>query len=146
MDRFAGISCAPSIRPKARRLNPRPKNARHEQSDPSNVPPQDVSNRYDEELANAPAEQPHEPLDPSALHDEAQERSKQRPILQKILNLFQKEKADFRELIINSEPLEKRVALLVDGILEKFEIERESDNRDGWRNLQGSDQEPSIPD
>ena len=96
---------------------------------PSNVPPQDVSNRYDEELANAPAEQPHEPLDPSALHDEAQERSKQRPILQKILNLFQKEKADFRELIINSEPLEKRVALLVDGILEKFEIERESDNR-----------------
>jgi ribonuclease G len=96
---------------------------------PSNVPPQDVSNRYDEELANAPAEQPHEPLDPSALRDEAQERSKQRPILQKILNLFQKEKADFRELIINSEPLEKRVALLVDGILEKFEIERESDNR-----------------
>jgi ribonuclease G len=96
---------------------------------PSNVPPQDVSNRYDQELANAPAEQPHEPLDPSALRDEAQDRSKQRPILQKILNLFQKEKADFRELIINSEPLEKRVALLVDGILEKFEIERESDNR-----------------
>jgi len=32
-------------------------------------------------------------------------------------------------LIINSEPLEKRVALLVDGRLEKFEIERESDNR-----------------
>lgn len=96
---------------------------------PSNVPPQDVSNRYDQELANAPAEQPHEPLDPSALHNEARERSKQRPILQKILNLFQKEKADFRELIINSEPLEKRVALLVDGILEKFEIERESDNR-----------------
>ena len=96
---------------------------------PSNVPPQDVSNRYDEELAHAPADQPREPVDPSALRDEAQERSRQRPILQKILNLFQKEKADFRELIINSEPLEKRVALLVDGILEKFEIERESDNR-----------------
>ena len=96
---------------------------------PSVVPPQDDSNRYDEELANAPADQPHEPVDPSALRSEAQERSRQRPILQKILNLFQKEKADFRELIINSEPLEKRVALLVDGILEKFEIERESDNR-----------------
>ena len=96
---------------------------------PSNVPPQDVPNRYDEELAHAPADQPREPVDPSALRDEAQERSRQRPILQKILNLFQKEKADFRELIINSEPLEKRVALLVDGILEKFEIERESDNR-----------------
>ena len=96
---------------------------------PSNVPPQDVSNQYDQELANPPANQSREPVDPSALRNEAQERSKQRPILQKILSLFQKEKADFRELIINSEPLEKRVALLVDGILDKFEIERESDNR-----------------
>ena len=96
---------------------------------PSNVPPQDVSNQYDQELASPPASQPREPVNPSALRNEAQERSTQRPILQKILSLFQKEKADFRELIINSEPLEKRVALLVDGILDKFEIERESDNR-----------------
>jgi len=96
---------------------------------PANVPPQDVSNRYDEELSQAPADRPLEQVDPTALRSDAQERSRQRPILQKILNLFQKEKADFRELIINSEPLEKRVALLVDGILEKFEIERESDNR-----------------
>ena len=96
---------------------------------PSDVPPQDDSNRYDQELASAPVDQPREPVNPAALRNEAQERSKHRPILQKILNLFQKEKADFRELIINSEPLEKRVALLVDGILEKFEIERESDNR-----------------
>jgi ribonuclease G len=96
---------------------------------PSNVPPQDDSSRYDQELASPPADQPREPVNPVALRNEAQERSKHRPILQKILNLFQKEKADFRELIINSEPLEKRVALLVDGILEKFEIERESDNR-----------------
>ena len=96
---------------------------------PSNVPPQDVSNQYDQELASPPARQSREPVNPSALRNEAQERSQQRPILQKILSLFQKEKADFRELIINSEPLEKRVALLVDGILDKFEIERESDNR-----------------
>jgi ribonuclease G len=96
---------------------------------PPTVPPQDDSNRYDEELASPPTDQPREPVNPSGLRSDAQERSKQRPILQKILNLFQKEKADFRELIINSEPLEKRVALLVDGILEKFEIERESDNR-----------------
>jgi ribonuclease G len=96
---------------------------------PSNVPPQDDSNRYDQELASPPTGQSREPVNPSALRNEAQERSQQRPILQKILSLFQKEKADFRELIINSEPLEKRVALLVDGILDKFEIERESDNR-----------------
>jgi ribonuclease G len=46
-----------------------------------------------------------------------------------MIAVFQKEKTTYRELIINSEPLEKRVALLVDGTLEKFEIERESDNR-----------------
>jgi ribonuclease G len=96
---------------------------------PNNVPPQDVSSRYDQELAGAPSEQPRELVNPSALRGDARDRSRQRPILQKILSLFQKEKADFRELIINSEPLEKRVALLVDGILDKFEIERESDNR-----------------
>jgi ribonuclease G len=59
----------------------------------------------------------------------AQERARQRPLLQKVLSVFRKEKGSYRELIINSEPLEKRVALLVDGRLEKFEIERESDNR-----------------
>ncbi|MDD2763081.1 MAG: Rne/Rng family ribonuclease [Opitutaceae bacterium] len=96
---------------------------------PSDVPPQDVSNQYDQELASPPANKARESVNPSALRHEARERSQQRPILQKILGLFQKEKADFRELIINSEPLEKRVALLVDGILDKFEIERESDNR-----------------
>ncbi len=95
----------------------------------ANVPPQDVSNQYDEELAAPPSERLREPVNPSALRREARERSRQRPVLQKILGVFQKEKPDFRELIINSEPLEKRVALLVNGILDKFEIERESDNR-----------------
>ena len=95
----------------------------------NNVPPQDVPNQYDEELAAPPAPQRREAVNPAALRQEAHERSRQRPVLQKILGLFKKEKADFRELIINSEPLEKRVALLVNGILDKFEIERESDNR-----------------
>jgi ribonuclease G len=63
------------------------------------------------------------------LKNGAKDRAKQRPLLQKIIAAFQKEKSSFRELIINAEPLEKRVALLVDGVLEKFEIERESDNR-----------------
>ena len=43
-------------------------------------------------------------------------RAQQRPLLQKILSVFKKEKTSFRELIINSEPLEKRVALLIDGV------------------------------
>ena len=70
-----------------------------------------------------------DPVDADELKSGAQQRAQQRPLLQKILAVFRKEKGSYRELIINSEPLEKRVALLVDGRLEKFEIERESDNR-----------------
>jgi ribonuclease G len=89
----------------------------------------DPTHQYDEELANPPPQTEVDPLDPSELKAGAKERSKDRPLLQKIVSMFKKEKTSFRELIINSEPLEKRVALLVDGVLEKFEIERESDNR-----------------
>ncbi|ATC63165.1 ribonuclease E/G [Nibricoccus aquaticus] len=95
----------------------------------SGAPSDDPTHQYDEELANPPPGEEFDPVDPSELKAGAQERSKDRPFLQKIVALFKKEKTSFRELIINSEPLEKRVALLVDGVLEKFEIERESDNR-----------------
>jgi ribonuclease G len=89
----------------------------------------DVAQKYDAELANPP--ETSEVVAPSAqdLKAGAQQRSQQRPLLQKILAVFRKERGSYRELIINSEPLEKRVALLVDGRLEKFEIERDSDNR-----------------
>src|SRR5581483_4046382 len=89
----------------------------------------DVTRKYDEELVNPPPEKDVQPVSNAELKAGAAERAKQRPLLQKILAVFQKEKGSYRELIINSEPLEKRVALLVDGRLEKFEIERESDNR-----------------
>ncbi len=89
----------------------------------------DAPNHHDEELSQPPPIQQAEKIDRAELKAGAQERSKQRPLLQKILAVFKKEKTSFRELIINSEPLEKRVALLVDGTLEKFEIERDSDNR-----------------
>jgi len=91
--------------------------------------PSDVVQKYDEELVNPPPEKDVNPASNSELKAGATERAKQRPLLQKILAVFQKEKGSYRELIINSEPLEKRVALLVDGRLEKFEIERDSDNR-----------------
>ena len=99
-----------------------------DQSQSTGVPP-DVAAKYDEELVNPPAQSEAGPVDTDELKAGAQERAKQRPLLQKILAVFQKEKGSYRELIINSEPLEKRVALLVDGRLEKFEIERESDSR-----------------
>jgi ribonuclease G len=91
--------------------------------------PQDAASRIDDELAQPPRQQNSELLSADQLRTEAKARAANRPILQKILNIFRKEKGSFRELVINSEPLEKRVALLVDGTLDRFEIERESDNR-----------------
>ncbi len=91
--------------------------------------PQDVAQKYDEELVNPPPVTQAQQVSASELKAGAEERAKQRPLLQKILAVFKKEKNSYRELIINSEPLEKRVALLIDGRLEKFEIERESDDR-----------------
>ena len=96
---------------------------------PNSGSPQDAAARYEEELALPPPQKHTEPLSPEQLRAESKERAANRPLLQKILSVFRKEKGSFRELVINSEPLEKRVALLVDGTLEKFEIERDSDSR-----------------
>jgi len=86
----------------------------------------DALRRYDEELKSPPAEDSAAPVDPVKIRSDARDRAKKRPLIAKIIDSFRKEKPAFRELIINSEPLEKRVALLVDGILEKFDIERGS--------------------
>jgi ribonuclease G len=101
-------------------------------SDPTQPNPGQASAdpaRYDEELTQPPPASEADPVDREDLKAGARDRAKQRPLLQKILAVFQKEKTSFRELIINSEPLEKRVALLVDGVLEKFEIERANADR-----------------
>jgi len=96
--------------------------------DAGNGDPTDPA-QFDAELTNPPPVTEPPQVNSADLKNGAIERSKQRPLLQKILSVFQKQKASYRELIINSEPLEKRVALLVDGRLEKFEIERHSDDR-----------------
>lgn len=101
----------------------------HPPSNPDDSRAPDDPAHYDEELTNPPPITDAPEVDSADLRNGAQERSKQRPLLQKILAVFQKQKTSYRELIINSEPLEKRVALLVDGRLEKFEIERHSDDR-----------------
>ena len=100
-----------------------------DRDDAPSASPSQSPQSLDEELAQPPAESEGEPVDRAELKAGAQERVKQRPLLQKILSVFKKEKTSFRELIINSEPLEKRVALLVDGVLEKFEIERHDADR-----------------
>lgn len=89
----------------------------------------DVTHKYDAELAQPPAPGDVASVNPAELKAGAKERAQQRPLLQKIIASFKKDKGSYRELIINSEPLEKRVALLIDGRLDKFEIERESDSR-----------------
>jgi len=101
-----------------------------DQSPPrSDVSSDPVQSRYEAEMSQPPPQRDAGSVAPSDLKAGARERAQQRPLLQKILSVFQKQKGAYREIIINSEPLEKRVALLVDGRLEKFEIERESDNR-----------------
>jgi ribonuclease G len=100
-----------------------------ETSQPNPDVTQDVALKYDSELASPPIQREVASLSAVELKAGANERSQQRPLLQKIVAAFKKEKGSYRELIINSEPLEKRVALLVDGRLEKYEIERESDDR-----------------
>lgn len=91
-----------------------------------NPPPNtaDALRRYDDELKSPPPEGMAEPVDPGQIRSDARERAKKRPLIAKIIDTFRKEKRSYRELIINAEPLEKRVALLVDGILDKFDIER----------------------
>jgi ribonuclease G len=93
---------------------------------PAQNPANDTLRRYDEELKNPPPEGMAEPVDPVQIRNDARDRAKKRPLISRIIDTFRKEKKAFRELIINAEPLEKRVALLEDGILQKFDIERGS--------------------
>ncbi len=89
-------------------------------------PAADTLRRYDEELKSPPPEGMAEPVDPVQIRNDARDRAKKRPLITRLIDTFRKEKKSFRELIINAEPLEKRVALLEDGILQKFDIERGS--------------------
>ncbi|MDQ8186262.1 Rne/Rng family ribonuclease [Pelagicoccus sp. SDUM812002] len=86
--------------------------------------PSDPATKLDEELRNPPKPQTGTRVDQDKLRSEANQRAKKRPLMTKIIEKFKGEKKPYRELIINSEPLEIRVGSLVDGILDKFDIER----------------------
>lgn len=81
------------------------------------------------ELIEAPQEAAPVEIDRGQLRREAAQREKQQPIVQRVVKAVKRENAPFRELIINSEPLEKRVAMITNGVLEKFEIERKGEDR-----------------
>jgi ribonuclease G len=86
--------------------------------------------QYTEELTAPPKEQKAERIDTRALKDDAAKREKKQPLISRIVKAIKSEKKSYTELIINSEPLEKRVALLQDGVLEKFEVERTGEARE----------------
>jgi len=88
-----------------------------------------VSTDVELELQSPPKEAAAAQVNTETLQEEAHERSNKGPIVQRVIRAVKKETAPFREIIINSEPLEQRVALLVDGVLEKFEIERTGEER-----------------
>ena len=68
--------------------------------------------KYTEELTSAPTEKKAERIDTRELKDKASEREKKQPLITRIAKAIKREKKAYTELIINSEPLEKRVALL----------------------------------
>lgn len=93
------------------------------------APKTNLSSEQEAELKLPPIEGPVEPVDPKTIQQAVEERSKDRPLLQKIAARLRKENEPYREIIINAEPLEKRVAVLNNGILEKFDLERAGDDR-----------------
>lgn len=90
---------------------------------------QNLSAEQETELKHPPVEVAGETVDPEQLKQEVEERAKKLPILQKLAAKIRKDKTPYREIIINSESLEKRVAVLNEGVLEKFELERIGDDR-----------------
>ncbi len=91
---------------------------------------QQPDEQYTAELTEAPKEEKAKRINPKELKDEAAKRAKSQPLVTRILKAIKKEKKAYSELIINSEPLEKRVAQLKDGVLEKFEVERTGEARE----------------
>ncbi len=101
---------------------------------------------FTKELTEAPKEEKAKLINPKGLKEAASKRAKTRPLLIRIINAIRNEKKKYTELIINSEPLEKRVAQLKDGVLEKFEVERTGDAREVGAIFKGSIQnlEPGL--
>ncbi len=98
-------------------------------SDTHNTTLENVNPDYEKDLKTPPGNNPSEQISSEQIKAEAQKRASKRSVFQRIAAVIKREHRPYRELIINSEPLEKRVALLEDGIIDKFEIERPDENR-----------------
>lgn len=82
------------------------------------------------DLTRAPTEPKPIHIDKKELRESALDRAKNRPIRERILSFFRREKdKDYKELIINTEALERRVAMMENGILQGFDVERLNEDR-----------------
>jgi ribonuclease G len=88
-----------------------------------------ISPDIEEDIDTRDEEETPEGVDSDQLQEEASQRARNGSIVQRVSRAIRKENVAYREIIINSEPLEKRVALLENGVLEKFEMERTGDDR-----------------
>ena len=90
--------------------------------------PDQSSNPND--LTSSPKEPKPVHIDKAKLREESLQRAKKRPIRERILAFFRGEKnKDYKELIINTEALERRVARIENGILQGFDVERLDEDR-----------------
>jgi len=84
----------------------------------------------DKKLREPPVEPEPKRLPSEEIKKKAGKRAKKsRPFINRVINAIKKENPTFREIIINSEPLETRVAVLEDGIIQRFEVERVGEDR-----------------
>jgi ribonuclease G len=96
---------------------------------PDSLPHATLAPEQEIELKLRPVDNPVEPVDPEDIQRAVTARIQERPALQRLMAKLKKTDEPYREVIINSEPLEKRVAVLSDGVLEKFDLERAGDDR-----------------
>ena len=101
------------------------RNPKRVQVDVADVP-------IEKQLTDAPEEATPILIDKGELRKSAQERAKNRPIRERILSFFRSadEQKEYKEIIINSEALERRVALLLNGVLDDFSVERKEEARE----------------
>jgi ribonuclease G len=63
-------------------------------------------------------------LEHESIKSGASERARQQPLLRRIIKALSGRGRVFREMVVDANPMESRVALLEDGILENFEFDR----------------------
>ena len=81
-------------------------------------------------MGSIPVEPPPVHINKAELREGSIQRAKDRPIRERILSFFRKDKdKDYKELIINTEALERRVARIENGILQGFDVERLDEDR-----------------